>query len=180
MASKKTLTLLFVAVITSIGLHIAPTYATTPESSKGTADENVWNDDRLTMVLDKFERMGAMPKGLPARFRVPPKKDHNYAKVAVSISRAENIYLMLPNFILIDSEGGEYKRIITGYKGGNFKDKHDAKSLLSFAKGAIFTSFFEVPIMANPSNIIVDFNYLESLEEENKKEEGQIKIKVTE
>ena len=149
-------------------------------SGGGKADEKVWKDDRIAITLDEFERMNKMPDGLPAHVKVPPKEGYNYVKIVLTISRAENIYLTSVDFYLIDSEGRKYKKIIMGFKGGTLKDRSDVNSLLYFGKGATFTSFYEVPINAKPSTIVMNYSYLKSLKENNKEEKkSQIEIKIS-
>jgi hypothetical protein len=149
-------------------------------SGASNADEKVLKDDAIVITLDKFERINKMPDDLPAHLKVPPEEGNDYVKIVLTISRADNIYLTSVDSYLIDSKGREYKKIIMSFTGGTLKDRSDVNSLFYFGKGATITIFYEVSIKAKPTNINLNYTYLNSLKE-NKEDEkkGQVGIKIS-
>jgi len=142
------------------------------------AAADTWEDARIAVTVGKFEQIEELPKNLPPHLRVPPEAGHNYIKVVINIARTENIYLTSANPLLVDEEGSTYKKVLMGFQGANFTDRHDANSLKYYPPGAVLTGFYEIPEEAMPTNIRINYKYLNSLEEDEEEENGSIDIKI--
>jgi len=91
---------------------------------------NLWEDDRISVRIDKIEKNDTYPTELrmPGYKYRPPKKGHVYLTVHFTITRIKNVHLGMPepsaqnNPTLIDSEGREYQLINSQYQGIKYLD----------------------------------------------------------
>jgi len=157
--------------------------ATTPEQAEA-------SDSRITIVLDKVERVDSIPADMveaitsPLRpYKAPaPAEGCDFVCVYLIIARIENVHVVDPlgyegeEALLFDAQNHEYSKII-GSVQIIFLDIHDPQGGAEAVEGSTGYFVFEVSKHKKPSKFRFVYSFKETLEEETAKR-GQIDINL--
>ena len=153
-------------------------------SQEESKEKKVWEDERIGITLDKFEKTDSYPSEFksPGYRYPPPKKGYDFIVIHITVAIIKDVHLGMPQPSsptkpnLVDAQGKIYKLANLQYKGIEYRE--GLKSDYEIIQGAKGIFLFEFSKKAKPALFKFAYPYWESWEEKVIKY-GQIDIDLS-
>lgn len=155
-------------------------------SLESAAQQNVYENGRLGVILDKVERTDAYPSEwrTPGYRYLPPKDGHDYIVVHFTFEKIRNVHVVSlggkedEKSFLFNIQGRKYKLSTWNTKGWKYLYPDKLTSPAELIKGATGILIFEIPKNAQPAELSFIYYFKETWDDTDK-QGAKIDIVIT-